>query len=240
MWEVVLPNVPVQVGLLTLMNMASLMVLAILFSSLPRILKLSIDVIWPLAVWWWKIGEGVFICSLNLSPKVPKVRTLGERFKEHMKTPSPIFHHQTASGHITSMDNFKILGREENNMARTIKEAMFIRVNNPTWTGTLGSTTSHIYGIEYYSLSLNWSWRNEIQKYPMDSQHLESKWHNHIICQISGSNTLRTKYHHFAQQHQCNIKGTITSVWILKVLHMHNNISAIYIRQITSLPITRF
>ena len=59
-------------------------------------------------------------------------RTFGERFKEHMKTPSPIFHHQSVSGHITSMDNFKILGREENNMARTIQEAMFIRVNNPT------------------------------------------------------------------------------------------------------------
>ena len=65
-------------------------------------------------------------------------RTLGERFKEHMKTPSPIYHHQTASGHITSMDNFKILGREENNMARTIKEAMFIRVNNPTLNRNIG------------------------------------------------------------------------------------------------------
>ena len=74
----------------------------------------------------------------------------------------------------------------------------------------------------------------------MDSQHLESKWHNYIICQISGSNTLRTKYHHIAQYHQCNIKGTITSVPILKVLHMHNNISAIYKRHTTSLPITRF
>ena len=30
------------------------------------------------------------------------------------------------------MDNFKILGREENNMARTIQEAMSIMVNNPT------------------------------------------------------------------------------------------------------------
>ena len=59
-----------RVGLLTLMNMASWMVLAILFSSLPRILKLSIDVIWPLMLWWWNIGEGVFMCSLNLSPKV--------------------------------------------------------------------------------------------------------------------------------------------------------------------------
>ena len=46
------------------------MVLAILFSSLPRILKLSIDAIWPLMFWWWYIGEGVFKCSLNLSPKV--------------------------------------------------------------------------------------------------------------------------------------------------------------------------
>ena len=59
-----------RVGLVTLMNMASWMVLAILLSSLPRILKLSIDVIWPLMFWWWYIGEGVFKCSLNLSPKV--------------------------------------------------------------------------------------------------------------------------------------------------------------------------
>ena len=59
-----------RVGLLTLINMASWMVLAMLFSSLPRILKLSIDVIWPLVLWCWYIGEGVFKCSLNLSPKV--------------------------------------------------------------------------------------------------------------------------------------------------------------------------
>ena len=65
-------------------------------------------------------------------------RTFGERFKEHLKTPSQIFHHQNISGHITSMDNFKILGREENNMARTIQEAMFIRVNNPTLNRNIG------------------------------------------------------------------------------------------------------
>ena len=58
-------------------------------------------------------------------------RTFGERFKEHLKTPSPIFHHQNISGHITSMDNFKILGREENNMARTIQEAMFYQGQQP-------------------------------------------------------------------------------------------------------------
>ena len=65
-------------------------------------------------------------------------RTFGERFKEHLKTPSPIYHHQNISGHTTSMDNFKILGREENNMARNIQEAMFIRVNNPTLNKNIG------------------------------------------------------------------------------------------------------
>ena len=38
-------------------------------------------------------------------------RTLGERVKEHMKTPSPIFHHQTASGHITTMGQFQDPGQ---------------------------------------------------------------------------------------------------------------------------------
>ena len=65
-------------------------------------------------------------------------RTFGERFKEHLKTPSPIFNHQNTSGHRTSIDNFKIIGREENNVARTIQEAMFIRVNNPSLNKNIG------------------------------------------------------------------------------------------------------
>ena len=62
-----------RVGLLTLINMASCMVLAKLFSSLPMILKLFIDVIWPLVFWCVDIAEGFFKCSLNLSPKVLEV-----------------------------------------------------------------------------------------------------------------------------------------------------------------------
>ena len=61
-----------------------------------------------------------------------------ERFREHLKTPSPIFNHQNTSCHRTSIDNFKIIGREENNVARTIQEAMFIRVNNPTLNKNIG------------------------------------------------------------------------------------------------------
>ena len=37
------------------------------------------------------------------------VRTFGERYKEHLKAPSPIFIHENNSGHETTMDNFKIM-----------------------------------------------------------------------------------------------------------------------------------
>ena len=59
-----------SVGLFTLMYIDSLIVLAKLLSSLPIILKFSMDVSWPLMLWCWNIGEGAFKCSLNLSPNV--------------------------------------------------------------------------------------------------------------------------------------------------------------------------
>ena len=65
-------------------------------------------------------------------------RSFGERYKEHLKAPSPIFQHQSSSGHATSINNFKIIGREDNSLARTIKESIFIRVNNPTLNRNIG------------------------------------------------------------------------------------------------------
>ena len=65
-----LPNVSVQCRLFTLMYMASFTALAILWSSLPIILKFSTDVVWPVLFWCSYIGIGAFNCSLYLSPKV--------------------------------------------------------------------------------------------------------------------------------------------------------------------------
>ena len=65
-------------------------------------------------------------------------RTFRERFKEHLKAPSPIFLHQNNGGHETTLKNFRIIGREDNNLARTIKESMYIRVNNPTLNRNIG------------------------------------------------------------------------------------------------------
>ena len=66
------------------------------------------------------------------------VRTFGERFKEHLKHPSPMHDHTTITGHDTTIDNFTIVGREEHNYIRLIKEAIYIRVNGPSLNKNIG------------------------------------------------------------------------------------------------------
>ena len=61
-------------------------------------------------------------------------RTFCERFK----APSPIFDHFNTTGHSISVDNFNIVGREEQNLKRAIKEALYIRVNNPSLDRNVG------------------------------------------------------------------------------------------------------
>ena len=61
------------------------------------------------------------------SPQEPLVR--GSRNTEG---PSPIFDHFNTTGHNISVENFNIVGREDQNLRRAIKEALYIRVNNPS------------------------------------------------------------------------------------------------------------
>ena len=65
-------------------------------------------------------------------------RTFGERFKQHQKAPSPIYDHHNISGHMVSIDTFSIVGREDQNLMRTIKIALYIRVNNPSLNRSIG------------------------------------------------------------------------------------------------------
>ena len=65
-------------------------------------------------------------------------RNFEERFKEHLKAPLPIHDHLNTSGHAVTIDNFSILGREDENLKRTIKEALYIRVNNPSLNRNIG------------------------------------------------------------------------------------------------------
>ena len=65
-------------------------------------------------------------------------RTFAERFREHMKAPSPIHNHYNITGHEVSLDHISIVGREDQSIARTIKEAILIRVNDPSLNGNIG------------------------------------------------------------------------------------------------------
>ena len=65
-------------------------------------------------------------------------RTFGERFREHMRAPSPILDHHNITGHEVSLDNFSRVGREDQNIARTINEAILIRVNDPSLNRNIG------------------------------------------------------------------------------------------------------
>ena len=65
-------------------------------------------------------------------------RTFRDKLKEHLKAPSPIYDHSNTTGHNVNINNFSIVGREEQNLSRLIKESMFIRVNNPSLNKNIG------------------------------------------------------------------------------------------------------
>ena len=73
-------------------------------------------------------------------------RTFGERYKEHLKAPSAMHHHSNQTSHTTNQINFQIIGREGHNLARNIKESIYIRVNNPFLNNNIGKfNLSHIW-----------------------------------------------------------------------------------------------
>ena len=65
-------------------------------------------------------------------------RTQGERYKEHLKAPSPIHLHTSTIGHPVSQECFTIVDREAHRLTRNIKEAMYIKVNGPSLNRNLG------------------------------------------------------------------------------------------------------
>ena len=80
------------------------------------------------AIYWFQCGD----LSCDDEYKGETSRTFGERYKEHLRDPSPIHQHSNHTGHPTSHNNFQIIGREGHSLARNIKESIFIGVNNPT------------------------------------------------------------------------------------------------------------
>ena len=73
-------------------------------------------------------------------------RTFGERFREHLKAPSLLYDHQNITGHSTTIEDFSIVGRKDQNLIRAIKEVICIKVNNPPINRNIGKYyLSHIW-----------------------------------------------------------------------------------------------
>ena len=71
---------------------------------------------------------------------------MGERYKELLKEPSPIHTRKLQTVHSTNPDHFNILGREDQDLTRLIKESVYVRVNKPTFNRNIGRfNLSHIW-----------------------------------------------------------------------------------------------
>ena len=60
-------------------------------------------------------------CSKNICRPLPQYVTIS-----------------TTTGHITTVEDFSIVGREDQNLMRTLKEDIYIRVNNPSLNKHIG------------------------------------------------------------------------------------------------------
>ena len=65
-------------------------------------------------------------------------RNFAERFKEHLKAPSPIHDHSNTSGHTVTIDNFSILGREDQNLMREHQRVSIHKGQNPSLNRNIG------------------------------------------------------------------------------------------------------
>ena len=85
-------------------------------------------------IYWFKCGK----TKWDDDYVGESARTFEQQNREHFKAPSPTTEHHNTTGHTTTVDNFKIIGREGQNMTRAIKEAIHNRVNNPALNRNIG------------------------------------------------------------------------------------------------------
>ena len=94
------------------------------------------------AIYWYQCGD--LGCDDEYIGETS--RTFGERYKEQLKAPSAIHHHSIQTGHTTNQNNFQIIGREGQNLARNIKESIYFKVNNPSLNNNIDKfNLSHIW-----------------------------------------------------------------------------------------------
>ena len=82
-------------------------------------------------------------------------RTFAERFKEHMKSPSPIHDHFTTTAHNVSLDNFSIVAGKTRAWTETSKKICWSESMTHPSIGILANISCHIYGMRCWSSHQN-------------------------------------------------------------------------------------
>ena len=123
-------------------------------------------------IYWVQYGD--LSCDDEYIGKIS--RTFGERYKEHLKEPSPIHQHSNHTGHPTSHNSFQIIWREGHCLARNIKESIFIRVNNPILNRNIGK----------FNLPHTWN------RVLLNTPGLNLKRHVHPVGHVNSNNSNTT------------------------------------------------
>ena len=76
--------------------------------------------------------------------------TFGDRLREHLRVQFPIHQHSQTTGHPVELQCYPIVHREAQGITRTIKEAMYILVNDPSLNRNLRKYKLPTYGMRYY------------------------------------------------------------------------------------------
>ena len=82
-------------------------------------------------------------------------RTFAERFREHLRATSPIYDHYKTRVMKCSWTISALWAWDAQSMTRTIREAMLIRVNDPSLNRNIGNTNCHIFGMRCWSSHQN-------------------------------------------------------------------------------------
>ena len=108
----------------------------------------------------WSMDSSMAGWTVKKSTLGESGRTFAERFREHMRVSSPILDHHNITGHKLSLDNFIIVGREDQCFSTAIKEAILIRVNGPSLNRNIGKhQLPHVWDevlVKSPELKLNW------------------------------------------------------------------------------------
>ena len=84
-------------------------------------------------------------------------RSFGERFREHQKAPSQMYDHHIITGHDTTIPNFSIVGREDQNVTRAIRKLFTSGWTIHPFIEIQASTICLTYGMGFWITSLNWN-----------------------------------------------------------------------------------